>query len=243
VFREEYAIIEKPIFGDGQAHYCKWHPIGHSVCVIQYYLVSCSNGIQQHKPPQVSADATKKKQNVDLFRKFFSNPGVITTLHTVNAISERLDLNFDNLNRRLKRKILQGLKGSALRDNPCHWPGIALHWNQMPRDYHFDKLSLHSGWDIIIPFGPFRNCLLEFPDLGISLAVSPGDIIFIRGAGLKHKVSSWEGDGRMVIVPFVDRRLFAWENSARPSTFWPLYGRDWKNFRGHFPATPLSKFV
>lgn len=108
---------------------------------------------------------------------------------------------------------------------------------------HFDKKSLHSGWDIIVPFGPFRNCRLEFPELGIFLAVSPGDIILIRGAGLKHKASSWEGDGRMVIVPFVDRHLFAWEESARPHTFYPLYGKGWKNFRRHFPATPLSKFV
>lgn len=161
----------------------------------------------------------------------------------MNAISERLDLAFDNLNRRVKRKILHGLHGRALKDNPCHWPGIALHWNQMPTGCHFDKKSLHSGWDIIIPFGPFRNCRLEFPEVGISLAVEPGDIIFIRGAGLKHKVSSWEGDGRMVIVPFVDRRLFPWEQSARPRTFQPLYGGGWKNFRNHFPATPLSKFV
>jgi hypothetical protein len=196
----------------------------------------------QHKRPEVSADA-RKKENADLFHEFFQNPGVITALHAVNGIAERLDNEFVNLNRRLKRKILRGLRGRALKDNPCHWPGIALHWNQMATGFHFDKKSLHSGWDIILPFGPFRNCLLEFPDLGIAIIVNPGDIIFIRGAGLRHRASSWEGEGRMVIVPFTDRRLFPWENSARPRTFQPLYGDDWKNFRNHFPATPLSKFV
>ena len=30
-FQEKYAKINNPIFCNGQAHYCKWHPIGHEV--------------------------------------------------------------------------------------------------------------------------------------------------------------------------------------------------------------------
>lgn len=161
----------------------------------------------------------------------------------INAIGERLDNDFIESHRKLKEKVVKGKDGHLLGANPSAWPGLAVHFNQMPGGFHWDGKSLHSGWDVINPWGPFSQCILVFPHLGIYLVIHPGDIIFLRGAALKHGVQRWMGRGRMVIVPFVDRRLFGAEQVRRPCTFRPLYGDQHKKLRQLFPAHELADIL
>jgi hypothetical protein len=168
--------------------------------------------------PALTAD-TRLRSGIPLFREFFNNDGVATALHMVNAIMERIDPAYVRSHRELKKIVVEGDKGRFLNQNPSAWPGIAIHFNQLQSHYHFDNKSLYSGFDVINPWGPFEQCILVFPDLGISLPIEPGDIVLLRGAALRHGAKKWEGKGRMVLVPFVDRRLFGGERLARPRSF------------------------
>jgi hypothetical protein len=150
---------------------------------------------------------------------------------------------FVKSHRDLKEKVLSQMWGGYLQANPSAWPGLALHFNQMPKGFHWDWQSLHCGLDIICPWGPFENCLLVFPHLGIAIRVHPGDVIFLRGAGLSHGVKEWTGKGRMVMVPFVDRRLFGGSQVKRPKTFRPLYSHQYHHLRQLFPVQPLADIL
>jgi hypothetical protein len=196
----------------------------------------------QDRKPRVASDAVKPK-HVPLFNKFFLNPGIETALHIINAVAERLDHQFVQSHRQLRDKVLSSMYGGFLKANPSAWPGLALHFNQMPEGFHFDGQSLHSGLDFISPWGPFQNCLLVFPQLGIAIRVHPGDLIVLRGAGLKHGVQGWTGDGRMVLVPFVDRRLFGGSRVKRPKTFPALYRHQHGHLRTLFPAQALEDIL
>lgn|SRR6266852_406010 len=192
--------------------------------------------------PALTAD-TRLTSGIPLFRNFFRNDGVATALHMVNAIMERIDPDYVRSHRELKKTVLEGDKGYFLKQNPSAWPGIAIHYNQLQTKVHFDNKSLYSGFDVINPWGPFKECILVFPDLGISLPIEPGDVVFLRGAALRHWAKKWEGNGRMVLVPFVDRRLFGAERVARPCSFRRLYGSGYNDLRQKFPATELSDIL
>jgi len=104
---------------------------------------------------------------------------------------------------------------------------------------HTDRKSLHSGWDIIQAFGHFFDCLMEFKDLNTTVAFYPTDMMFARGAGLKHRAKGWKGSGRMVLVPFIERRIFGFFSSRRPRQFRPFYYDDRKALKSAIPPKPL----
>jgi hypothetical protein len=183
------------------------------------------------------------QKNVPLWASFFENPGVTAVLHVINAIGDRLDAEFMQLHRDAKLRVLKGSHGGHLSHNPSSWPGIALHWNQLPGDFHWDARSLFSGWDVVNPWGPFTDCILVFPDLHIYIKLGRGEVVFLRGAALRHGVKEWKGQGRMVMVPFVDRRLFGDMQIRRPRTFRRLYGKLHGHLRTLFPSTPLQEFL
>ena len=170
-YRRCYApiAIEDRMFKNGKAHYTKWCAIGHQVSAVEcnYFFF---NYFSQHERTKVTADARHKK-NVPLWREFFSNPGVIAALHIINAVAERLNTNFVELHREVKAHVLKNLNGGYLSHNPSAWPGLALHWNQLPTGFHWDDHSLFSGWDVVNPWGLFDDCILVFPDLHIYLRV------------------------------------------------------------------------
>jgi hypothetical protein len=78
-----------------------------------------------------------------------------------------------------------------LLQNPSAWPALALHWNQLPSGFHFDDWSLHSGLDVVDPWGPFTDRILVFPDVHIYIRVRPGDIVLLRRCGM----GLWSGKG------------------------------------------------
>jgi hypothetical protein len=196
----------------------------------------------QDKKPKVVSDAVQVK-NVGVFNEFFSNSGIQTALHVMDAVAERLDDDFMMTHKLLRQKVCSKPYGGFLRANPSACPGLALHFNQMPLDVHFDNKSLHSGWDRVNPWGPFEDGVLVFPDLGFYIHVRRGDMVFLRGAALRHGARAWKGRGRMVLVPFVDRRLFGAMQVKRPQTFQRLYGSQYKHLRNCFPSKSLASLL
>jgi hypothetical protein len=157
--------------------------------------------------------SSKQEQKMAYWEELFST--INEPLLIVNAILERIQPDLAEQYHQLHEDIKgdKSREGAFLAFNDCYLPGLAAHFNMQPSDsadgFHYDGDSLFLGYDWVLPYGDFTNCTLDFEDLGINIAVQPGDILIIRGAALKHKVGVWEGTGRMVLVPFGDRRLFA----------------------------------
>jgi hypothetical protein len=87
-------------------------------------------------------------------------------------------------------------------------------------------------------YGDFEGTF-EIEELGVIVVIHSGDVIFLRGSALRHKAGRWKGTGRMVIVPFGDRRLFAAQHVRRPTTNPPLYGDSWRRSRNAHPYKTL----
>jgi len=87
-------------------------------------------------------------------------------------------------------------------------------------------------------YGDFEGWF-EVEELGIRIRFLPGDILLIRGSALHHKAGKWTGNGRFVIVPFGDGRLFRAEAVKRPTTYPPLYGSSYQKSRNQYPAKEL----
>jgi hypothetical protein len=80
---------------------------------------------------------------------------------------------------------------------------------------------------------------MDFEDLHTSAAFYSTDLMFARGAGLKHHARGWNGAGRMVFVPFIERRIFGYFSSGRPHQFKPFYNEDRKALKNAIPPKPL----
>jgi hypothetical protein len=184
----------------------------------------------------VSRDA-KKPSNFDPFQEFFANPAIQAILHTVNMVLERLDPYFAKALIQLKNA---GTKRQAqvLAMNPCHMIGLAIHWNQDGED-HEDGKSLNSGQDFVIPVGKHRDCRFEFKQVNAFVDFDVTDMGMLRGGGMKHGAKCWKGQGRMVLVPFVEKQLFHHKGVPRPWQFKTFYHQYFDELRRLFPATPL----
>lgn len=71
----------------------------------------------------------------------------------------------------------------------------------------------------------------------------PGDIILLRGAALLHKAGRWTGNGRFIIAPFCDRRLFQMEHVERPREVHRVYGASWRLTRQQYQYQPRLPWV
>jgi hypothetical protein len=91
----------------------------------------------------------------------------------------------------------------------------------------------------VLVYGDFEGSF-EVKELGVIIIFRRGDILLLRGAALRHKAGKWIGKGRMVLVPFGDRRLFAAEHVKRPKSMPPMYGSSWAASRQLYPYKNLS---
>jgi hypothetical protein len=158
----------------------------------------------------------------------------------MNMVMERLDPDFVDQLEALRQNLFKGSpeRMKYLSINPCHLISLAIHFNQ-DGTMHTDRKSLHSGWDIIQAFGNYLRCLMEFKDLKTTVAFDATDLMFARGAGLNHQAKEWKGSGRMVLVPFIERRVFGYFSSPRPRQFRPFYNEDRRTLKNAIPPRPL----
>lgn len=98
-------------------------------------------------------------------------------------------------------------------------------------------LALNSQDEVLV-YGDFEGTF-EVEELGVQIVFRSGDILILRGTALRHKAGRWTGKGRMVIVPFGDRRLFAAQHVRRPTTNPPMYSASWAKSRNAHPYKPL----
>jgi hypothetical protein len=187
--------------------------------------------------PTVSTDTVK---NFELWKEFFQHDAVQMVLRIMNMVLERLDPGFVQQLETLRQTLIDHNPERAryLSLNPCYLISLAVHFNQ-DGEVHTDRKSLHSGWDLMQAFGNFIDCIMDFPDLHTSVAFHRTDLMFGRGAGLRHQARGWTGAGRMVLVPFIERRIFGYFSSRRPQQFKPFYSEDRKALKNAIPPKPL----
>lgn len=176
-----------------------------------------------------------------LWEKFFSNPAIELLLRTINLVLERLDPEYVQGLNELKQAIIDQLASGALtKGNPCHMPCLAVHFNQ-DGSVHTDRKSSHASWDVVQAFGRFLQSILEFPDLHTEIITRPTDLVLMRGAALRHNAKDWaDGEGgRMVIVPFYERRLFSYLSVRKVKQLRNFFHNDQKELKKLVPVQPL----
>jgi len=82
---------------------------------------------------------------------------------------------------------------------------------------HWDVNSRANWYDILLTLGPYENCDLKLPGLGISLEYGPGTVVGILGKVLEHAVPSFKGD-RVCYAYFMRNNVHEWAKIA---------GKDW----------------
>lgn len=223
-------------FKNCQAHYGKWNSIGQDVSnsfttslQIQTLIV------YQAEYPTITADT---QDNLELWKEFFEKPAIQFILCVMNMVLERLDPDFVKELKKLNASLRKRKDGKYLLDNPSYFINLAIHYNQ-DGVVHTDGKSLHSGWDLIQAFRRFLGCKLKFPGLNTEVNFYPTDLGFVRGAGLQHWAAEWHGAGRMVLVPFVERRLYGYQASRRPRQFRTFYENDCAGLKNAILPKPL----
>jgi hypothetical protein len=192
--------------------------------------------------------------NMNAWVKLFS--AIQPLLSAINHVADCVDFFTMRSYRKLKQRVVNRNKfkrrdmkrnkhfpGVFMGIHNSHWLNIGIHANQLPEKPHKDGLSSHKGLDAISSIGPFEDCWICFPHLGIRFRIRPLDVCLIRGAALYHHMYRWKGDGRFVIVPFADRHLFPTFRVRRPKFPSSVFGADWKEFRTQYPAKDLGSFM
>jgi hypothetical protein len=185
----------------------------------------------------------KLPENMIVWLTFFTAMEPI--LHAINHVADCIDFFTMRSYRKLKYKVMHHNRtflGAFMALHISHWLNIAVHANQLPSKPHKDSLSSHKGFDAITSIGPFEDCWICFPHLGIRFRIRPLDVCLIRGAALYHHMYRWKGEGRFVIVPFADRHLFPTFRVKRPKFPSRVFSADWKEFRAQYPAKDLGSF-
>lgn len=59
---------------------------------------------------------------------------------------------------------------------------------------HRDSKSRHHWYDLLVSLGPYRDCSLSLPGLGMSLEYGPGTVVGLSGMMLEHEVCSFKGE-------------------------------------------------
>src|SRR5260370_24262087 len=154
--------------------------------------------------------------------------------HPLNIYTERIAPSLAKQCQRLWEYVRKlGDEDGFLDHIKSHYVSQAVIFNGATH-FHKDHKSCWSGFDAIGVFGKYSGGELGFPSLGYSFSSHPSDLFFIRGAALEHGVTGWEGDGRMVISMFADRRVFTHEKIPCPQDLSPLYGQAHKNFHKQY---------
>ncbi|KAF8295708.1 hypothetical protein DL93DRAFT_786186 [Clavulina sp. PMI_390] len=252
--RHQWADIPDSPYLPGKAHYAFWNEMGH-----------------MHKHPCAAKELSNWKNHENWCRLLQVSEPIFHYINMIiDTLDPKLAQLMSQLRKQITQDKIH--LGFLVGKGVSYFPSIGIHFNSQPvrpgepvdrkahrmgvrdipispmvppsRDGHTDRRSLFHAWDVISSYGWYENVKLELPELGICVVMKPGDIILIRGAALCHRVNAeWTGTGRFVIVPFCDRRLFAWMRVERPDSMRQLYGINHRRFRSNHRAIPLLEVL
>jgi len=93
------------------------------------------------------------------------------------------------------------------------WTGRAVLFNLFTHA-HCDPNDEKYGYAVITCFGSFEGGDFVIPEPGLKFRLRPGDVIFLKGAVLRHFVTPWkkvgEDGGRISVVHFNHQSVVDW---------------------------------
>lgn len=73
---------------------------------------------------------------------------------------------------------------------------------------HTDSADPQLGWAVLFALGNFQGGDLLVDSLGLRIRLQPGDLIFLRGRVLKHRIDKFTGGQRISIPHFTHTSLW-----------------------------------
>jgi hypothetical protein len=129
--------------------------------------------------------------------------------HRVNVLLRTLDpahyQDAEELKRRLQ-KMYPGYEAISLLDDLVY-DGREVLWNVRSGE-HTDRQDPPFGWAILCAFGDYKGGYVYLRNLGLRIRLEPGDIVFIRGRVLRHKIEEWSGGQRISIPHFTHTSIW-----------------------------------
>jgi hypothetical protein len=86
-----------------------------------------------------------------------------------------------------------------------YFANMHLRFN-MATPCHRDSRGFESGFDALVPFGPFTEGAITIPAIGIQIEHRSGCLLFIRGKVLEHEVKDYDGASRTCLVLYTHRQ-------------------------------------
>ena len=156
------------------------------------------------KPPQVSVNFQKPSAMAWLDEISESNAilsAILRVVHPQLYVAGRETLN------RLRQST--EIKGQdVLKKWTSVFSGVSVIGNRTTPAHH-DGRSRHHWYDLLTALGPYRNCNLELPGLGLSLEYGPGAVVGLSGMMLEHEVPSFSGE-RVCYAYFMRDAVHDW---------------------------------
>jgi len=87
------------------------------------------------------------------------------------------------------------------------WPGMAI-VEGMTKKSHLDKTDCRNTLSCMTTLGEFEGGELQFPTLGVTFAMRPGDIIIFKSHLLHHFTSTVHWGRRFSLVFFAHQNLY-----------------------------------
>ena len=133
----------------------------------------------------------------------------IVTRYVMAAFQQTDPEQYDRLHRVYDWRVTTIASQKAISAvDPAMWfEGRELQFNRFSLA-HFDTQDPHWGWAIIIYYGTFDSCTLEFPQLKVKVTLRPGDMVMLRGRDVLHEVKNWVSGERHLLVHFTHKTLW-----------------------------------
>ena len=185
-----------------------WTPLGHPVRATLIVIPLKLTSFKQHDEPGLARDMLVSTRNFNRACDTLLELSIITSF-VMGAFQQADPEQHKRLGRvynwRVNRLASQKAMGAI---DPGMWfEGRELQFNRYSLA-HFDTQDPHWGWAIIIYYGTFESCTLEFRQLKVKVTLRPRDMVMFRGRDVLHEVKDWIRGERHLLVHFTHSSLW-----------------------------------
>ena len=128
------------------------------------------------------------------------------------------------------QEFREGRHHSALHPNIDYWTsvwtGFSMIINRIT-PFHRDGGGAPTDYDLLISSGTHKGCVLDIPDIGLTVNYLPGTAVLLTGRILRHGVVEWKGGERICQARFIKDAVHDRFGLPRPD--WVMYDSYFKD--------------
>ncbi len=128
------------------------------------------------------------------------------------------------------QEFREGRHHSALHPNVDYWTsvwtGFSMIINRIT-PFHRDGGGAPTDYDLLISSGTHKGCVLDIPDIGLTVNYLPGTAVLLTGRILRHGVVEWKGGERICQARFIKDAVHDRFGLPRPD--WVMYDSYFKD--------------